>query len=58
MKIEITFHSYQAKKSFVKVNRFADTEIISQTPGSITISDSKGFDFQNSPFVYSVKKIE
>ena len=56
MKIEITFHSFQAKKSFIKVNAFSQAEIISETAGSIVINNASGYNFEKSAYVYSVKE--
>ena len=57
MIIEITFHSFQAKKSFIKVNAFSQNEIISETAGSITINNVSGYNFEKSAYVYSIKEI-
>lgn len=57
MTIEITFHSFQDKKSFIKVNAFSKAEIISETPGSITVNNESGYNFENSQYVYSVKEV-
>ena len=52
--IEILFVCYASKRHFIARNGIAQSEIISETPGAITILDL-GENFQASPFVCSVK---
>ena len=52
--ITLCFHSFSAKRHFIKRNNIQASEVVTETQSSITLVTDD--DFSNSVFVYSITK--